>query len=67
MVSAEKILSFPDPFVEKNVYRYSNNAIPLNPPIAIEVTESYNRGNESEKRAAEKVPTGSWMFLKEIC
>lgn len=41
MVSAEKILSFPDPFVEKNVYRYSNNAIPLNPPITIEVTESY--------------------------
>jgi dimethylamine monooxygenase subunit A len=35
------IRSFPYPFNENNVYRYSNNAIPLNPPIAIEVTESY--------------------------
>ncbi|GAM15539.1 heme-dependent oxidative N-demethylase family protein [Mesobacillus selenatarsenatis] len=41
MASTEKISAFPYPFVENNVYRYSNNAIPLNPPIAIEVTDSY--------------------------
>ncbi|MBT2692222.1 DUF3445 domain-containing protein [Bacillus sp. ISL-55] len=41
MVSIEKIRSFPYPFGEYNAYRYSNNAIPLNPPIGIEVTDSY--------------------------
>jgi dimethylamine monooxygenase subunit A len=41
MNSPDKILSFPYPFSERDVYRYSNNAIPLNPPIAIEWTEYY--------------------------
>ena len=41
MSSNEKLLTFPNPFNENNVYRYSNNAIPLNPPIAIEITDYY--------------------------
>ncbi|WLR55179.1 DUF3445 domain-containing protein [Mesobacillus subterraneus] len=41
MNSTEKNLSFPYPFSDRDVYRYSNNAIPLNPPIAIELTEYY--------------------------
>ncbi|MBT2680300.1 DUF3445 domain-containing protein [Bacillus sp. ISL-35] len=41
MVSIENRHTFPYPFGEQDVYRYSNNAVPLNPPIAIEVTESY--------------------------
>ncbi|CAM3854019.1 heme-dependent oxidative N-demethylase family protein [Mesobacillus thioparans] len=35
------LLAFPYPFADGDAYRYSNNAIPLNPPIAIELTESY--------------------------
>ncbi|MCM3123620.1 DUF3445 domain-containing protein [Mesobacillus sp. AQ2] len=41
MVSIENKHPFPYPFGEQDVYRYSNNAVPLNPPIAIEVTKSY--------------------------
>lgn len=32
---------FPYPFGDQNVYRYSNNAVPLNPPKAVEITEQY--------------------------
>ncbi|MBT2663723.1 DUF3445 domain-containing protein [Bacillus sp. ISL-45] len=56
MVSTEKISSFPYPFVENNVYRYSNNAIPLNPPIAIEVTESYIEEMNLKRELLKKHP-----------
>ena len=56
MVSTEKIRSFPYPFVENNVYRYSNNAIPLNPPIAIEVTESYIEELKLKRELLKKHP-----------
>ncbi|WML48618.1 DUF3445 domain-containing protein [Neobacillus sp. PS3-34] len=41
MKSNRDLLSFPYPFSDSNVYRYSNNAIPLNPPNAIELTDHY--------------------------
>ncbi|WP_070120067.1 heme-dependent oxidative N-demethylase family protein [Bacillus marinisedimentorum] len=33
--------SFPYPFKDSDVYRYSNNAVPLDPPQAIELTDKY--------------------------
>ncbi len=33
--------SFPYPFSDSNVYRYTNNALPLNLPNAIELTDQY--------------------------
>jgi hypothetical protein len=41
MDSNDELLSFPYPFGESDVYKYSNNAIPLDPPNAIEVTNRY--------------------------
>ncbi|MBT2683356.1 DUF3445 domain-containing protein [Bacillus sp. ISL-37] len=41
MNTTGKNLSFPYPFSDRDVYRYSNNAIPLNPPTGIELTEDY--------------------------
>ena len=41
MKSNQDQTSFPYPFGESEVYRYSNNATPLNIPNSIEVTESY--------------------------
>jgi hypothetical protein len=32
---------FPNPFNDSDVYRYSNNAIPLNPPNPVELTNLY--------------------------
>ena len=34
-------LSFPYPFSDGGIYRYSNNAIPLNPPNSVELTDRY--------------------------
>jgi dimethylamine monooxygenase subunit A len=41
MESNWDVLSFPYPFSDSNVYRYSNNAVPLDPPVAVEVTNQY--------------------------
>lgn len=41
MNSTESPQAFPYPFSNRGVYRYSNNAVPLNPPIAIELTKQY--------------------------
>ncbi len=56
MVSTEKNRVFPYPFGEHDVYRYSNNAIPLNPPIAIEVTESYIEEMNLKRELLKKHP-----------
>ncbi|NKE04466.1 heme-dependent oxidative N-demethylase family protein [Mesobacillus selenatarsenatis] len=56
MVSAEDIRSFPYPFGEHDVYRYSNNAIPLNPPIAIEVMETYIEEINLKRKLLNKHP-----------
>ncbi len=42
MNSTEGLRAFPYPFSDRGVYRYSNNAVPLNPPIGIEVTKHYS-------------------------
>lgn len=41
MIINGDVLSFPYPFGDGDVYRYSNNATPLNPPISIELTDQY--------------------------
>ncbi len=41
MKLSEDLRSFPYPFKDNDVYRYSNNAVPLDPPQAIELTGKY--------------------------
>jgi dimethylamine monooxygenase subunit A len=41
MKTTEELQSFPYPFGDRDVYRYSNNALPLIQPKAIEVTVEY--------------------------
>lgn len=41
MMTNEDVSSFPYPFGDSDVYRYSNNATQLNPPNSIELTDDY--------------------------
>lgn len=41
MVKNDDLRSFPFPFGDSEVYKYSNNATPLRPPNAIELTDKY--------------------------
>lgn len=41
MNSTDDLLSFPYPFGDSDVYRYTNNAVPLDPPNPIEITDQY--------------------------
>lgn len=41
MVINDDLRSFPFPFGDSQVYKYSNNAAPLRPPNAIELTDKY--------------------------
>ncbi|RSD22327.1 heme-dependent oxidative N-demethylase family protein [Mesobacillus subterraneus] len=41
MNTTGNLLSFPYPFGDGDSYRYSNNAIPLNPPHPVEITDTY--------------------------
>lgn len=42
MIINGDVLSFPYPFGDSDIYRYSNNSTPLNPPNPIELTDDYS-------------------------
>ncbi len=63
MEHASDLLSFPYPFSSNNYYRYSNNAIPLDPPICIELTDQYLKEIELKRDLLSNYPNRCYQSI----
>ncbi|PTX64582.1 uncharacterized protein DUF3445 [Melghirimyces profundicolus] len=54
---------FPFPFGEKAPHRYSNNSVPLDPPLSVEVTPTYREEVELKRRLLREVHSRCYRSL----